>query len=314
MKVIGPAASSPVSGRGHLSGQEALPPSRQHVNLRQATFPLAPLKVTCRSVSRGRRLREGDRRRAAVVEATNGVLEALNFLSGVEGGSDARIHPVSLAEAPPVVQQIHGAVSSVDFEQVGEEASLKAVLRGRGGDYESSDSTQGALASFSVHALALPESTAQAPLVYDLLEGDEQAQQNVKEPERLLRNADEVAALIKEHGDIQTYVDPVLRSSRRHYVSFCRKMFRAGLCRPTFVCKETVGIFSCGRREGHRCASYLTRGGATAASGRHHPCLSSPPRASPTSPSMVTVARSRRVHSGLGLLWPSPTCRTPSIT
>ena len=131
---VGAAASSPAFGRGDSSGQEALPPSRQHVNSRQVIFPLAPLKVPCRSVSRGRRLREGDRRRAAVVEATNGVLGALNFLSGVEGGCDARIQPVDLAEAPAVVQQIHGAVSSVDFEQVGEEASLKAVLRDRGGD------------------------------------------------------------------------------------------------------------------------------------------------------------------------------------
>ena len=57
-----------------------------------------------------------------------------------------------------------------------------------------------------------------------------------------------MAALVKEQGDIKPYVDPVLRSSRRRYIAFCRRMFSAGLCRATNRCKETVGIFFVGRK------------------------------------------------------------------
>ena len=129
------------------------------------------------------------------------------------------------------------------------------MLRGRGGDFESSDPSQGALASFSIHALSLPESTATAPLVYDLLEGDPEAQQNVKEPQRLLRHTSDVEAMVKEQGDIKPYVDPVLKASRRHYIAFCRRMHSAGLCCPTTTCKEVVGIFFVWKRIVSRCAS-----------------------------------------------------------
>ena len=51
-----------------------------------------------------------------------------------------------------------------------------------------------------------------------LLEGDREAQRNVKEPQRLLRDTGDVDAMIKEQGDIKPYVDPVLSSSRRHHI------------------------------------------------------------------------------------------------
>ena len=79
--------------------------------------------------------------------------------------------------------------------------------------------------------------------MHDLLKGDPTAQQQVNEPQRLLRDISDVQRLIDEHGDIRPYVDPLLSSSRRHYVAFCRRMMKAGLCRPSFNMEETVGIF-----------------------------------------------------------------------
>ena len=79
--------------------------------------------------------------------------------------------------------------------------------------------------------------------MHDLLKGDPTAQQQVNEPQRLLRDTGDVQRLIEEHGDIRPYVHPLLSSSRRHYVAFCRRMFGAGLCRPSLNMEETVGIF-----------------------------------------------------------------------
>ena len=68
-------------------------------------------------------------------------------------------------------------------------------------------------------------------MVHDLLMGDSTAQQQVKEPQRLMRDPGDVEQLVREHGEITPYIDPVLSSSRRHYVAFCRRMLKIGLCR-----------------------------------------------------------------------------------
>ena len=203
---------------------------------------LTTLQMPGAGYPRGRRHREGAAREGAVVKAVNESVNALNFMGWHQVGAvGAGIHPpVSLARAPSAVQRIHQHISEVDFELCGEKASLKAVLRGQGGDYASDDLTQCALTSFSIHSLSVPSSTVSAPLVYDLPVGDPEAQQTVKEPQRLLRSEEEVIAMVAELGDITPYVDPILLSSRRRYMSFCRRMFKAGLCRPTRCYKDYV--------------------------------------------------------------------------
>ena len=52
-------------------------------------------------------------------------------------------------------------------------------------------------------------------MVHDLLVGDAGAQQQAKEPQRLLRDPAEVEQMVMEHGDIGPYVDPVLSSSHQ---------------------------------------------------------------------------------------------------
>ena len=160
-----PAMPSPTTGHGFRFGQGSPTEDSMHDNSQHcASFPLPHLEEPRQARSRGRRLRERARKEAAVFKATNEVVDSLNFLGGEVNRAAAGIQPaISLAEAPPALQTLHEVCLGVDFEPAGEEASLKAVLRGRGGDYENSDPTQGALASFSLHALALPESTATAP-------------------------------------------------------------------------------------------------------------------------------------------------------
>ena len=185
-----PAALDLASGCGAVFGAGGLPPNSQHGNSFHSDFPLPRLKQAGRARPRGHRPRDCVRRQAAVIRATNEAIGALNFLSGGEVKIGTGIRPAAtfeLPEAPAVVQRLHDVIDKVEFEPLGQEASLKAMLRGRGGEYENSDLAQRSLASFNIHALALPESTATAPLVYDLLEGDLEAQQSVKEPERLLR-------------------------------------------------------------------------------------------------------------------------------
>ena len=175
---IGDAVLGMPDGRGAGCRAGGSPPNSMHGNSRTLDFPLPLLEIPPPASSRSRRQCDRSRKEAAVFRATNDAIGALNFMGGGEVSVDSVIHPVSLAEAPQVVQRLHAAVGQMDFEPAGEEASLKAMLRGRGGDYEASDPSQGALASFSIHALSLPETTASAPLVYDLLAGDPEAQQN----------------------------------------------------------------------------------------------------------------------------------------
>ena len=84
-------------------------------------------------------------------------------------------------------------------------------------------------------------------MAYDLLTGDSTAQQQVKEPQRLMRDAGDVEQLVREHGDIKPYIDPVLSSSRRHYVAFCRRMLKIGFCRRM---EEVVGMFFVWEKKG----------------------------------------------------------------
>ena len=142
-----------------------------------------------------------------------------------------------------LLQEVSAQVKHGDFDQIGEEAALSSLLRGRGGDYECSDPSQGSLASFNIHALSLPTTTSGAPMVRDLLMGDAESQQSVDEPQRLLRDTGDFERLSREHGEIRSYVDPVLSNSRRHYLAFVRRMLEIGLCRPCFHMQETVGIF-----------------------------------------------------------------------
>ena len=88
-----------------------------------------------------------------------------------------------------------------------------------------------------------PRDDRWGPKVHDLLMGDSTAQQQVEEPQRLRRDPGDVEQLVREHGDIKPYIDPVLSSSRRHYVAFCRRMLKVGLCRPSFRMEEVVGVF-----------------------------------------------------------------------
>ena len=211
-----------------------------HFNSPLLTFPLPRLIEPGVEPGRGRRSLAASRRATAVTRATNEVLEALDFLNGEEERSDVVIHRplVAPSDAPEPIRALYDTVCATDFEPVGEEAALKSLLRGRGGDYESSDPTQGSLASFSLHALSLPETTASAPLVRDLRTGDATAQQQVEEPQRLLRDIDEYELMVKENGGIKPYVDPILQSSCSHYISFCRRMYSAGLCRPILTAKR----------------------------------------------------------------------------
>ena len=234
------AVRGPPSAHGETLGHGALAPKGMHSNL----FVDSPLpRLTVPEACDGRRPSTAARKARAVVRATNDALDALDFMNGNGWKPQTGIRSCILHEAPPELRQVHAKVESTDFDQIGEEAALASLLRGRGGDYQCSDPTQGSLASFNIHALSLPETTAGAPLVHDLLEGDPTAQQQLNEPQRLLRDIGDEQRLIDEHGDIHPYVDPVLKSSRRHYVAFCRKMLSAELCRPSFSMKETVGVF-----------------------------------------------------------------------
>jgi hypothetical protein len=160
---------------------------------------------------------------------------------------------VAPSDATEPIRALYDTVSATEFEPVGEEAALPSLLRGRGGDYESSDPAQGSLASFSLHALSLPETTASAPLVRDLLTGDATAQQQVEEPQRLLRDIDEYELMVKENGDIKPYVDSILQSSSRHY------NFSADECTPlvfagrVLIAKRLLAFSLSGRRGGSRC-------------------------------------------------------------
>ena len=78
--------------------------------------------------------------------------------------------------------------------------------------------------------------------------GDSAAQQQVEEPQRLMRDPGDVEQLVREHGEIKPYIDPALSSSRHHCVVFCRRMTKVGLCRPIFRMDEVVGVFSFGKR------------------------------------------------------------------
>ena len=215
-----------------------------HFNLLADDGGLPRVEIPDRRCQKGQRPSASNCQIRAVARATNDALDALDFMNGRYPNSAGRNSAVPLHETPHCVRDLHRRVGHCAFDNVGEEAALKQLLRGRGGDYEGgADPSQGSLASFYIHGLSVPDTTAGAPMARDLLHGDPTNQQFLDEPQRLMRDEGDVEQMIRDFGDITPYVDPILKSSRRHYLAFCKRMLKAGLCRPSFKMREIVGIF-----------------------------------------------------------------------
>ena len=59
----------------------------------------------------------------------------------------------------------------------------------------------------------------------------------------MLRPHEQVKLLDSPYGAIVSYVDPVLKESRRHYVGFVRRLYDIGLAVVCFDPAEFVGLF-----------------------------------------------------------------------
>ena len=98
---------------------------------------------------------------------------------------------------------------------------------------------QGALAPYQPSLFSVPDDTSHAPMARDIV--SEKARSFLDGIERMLRPADESHALDPLDWPITSYVDPVLASSRRHYVGFVKRMHKCGLAVLCWEPLEFVG-------------------------------------------------------------------------
>ena len=213
-------------------------------------FPLPPLRQlagvdTCGSASRlvKRALRDA-----------NACLSALNWLSGCKARSPFLFATSASTRLPQRLAAIQHEVSAricrlcweraeVELDLSPKEALL-SLLRGRG-LYEST-TAYSTLAAYKSSAVSLPESVKGAAMLLDLLpEGARRFLVGMEE--KMLRNNREREELLESCG-IQPYSDRRLVGSRREYSRFIRRLRDLGLVHFTRSPKESVGVFSSGRK------------------------------------------------------------------
>ena len=201
-------------------------------------FPLGYLPVP--SVDGSGVQRRRARRQAARIREANEAIFGLNFLAGYGTSHREQAAGVGNSLQVAAVDDILGRVDEGGFDQCSGEGSLREILRGRAG-YDSDTTAQGSLAPYQPTLLAVPGDVSQAPFARDIVgPGARSFLDGIK---RMLRPDEQVKLLDSLHGAIVSYVDPVLKNSRRHYVGFVKRLFDIKLA---VVCPEpaeSVGIF-----------------------------------------------------------------------
>ena len=151
-----------------------------------------------------------------------------------------------IADIFDLVDEVPG---SLDGSQ---EGSFREILRGRAG--YAADTTQRFLAPYQPTLLAVSLDTSQAPFARDIV--SDEARSNLDGIERMMRPEEQTNSLDSLYGAITSYIDPVLKRSRRHYVCLPKRLHAAVVCLEP---AEFVGIFVVykqNRQEGHSIDSW----------------------------------------------------------
>ena len=175
-----------------------------------ALFPLPYLPVP--SVDGQGVHRRRARRRAARIREANESIFGLNFLAGYGPPPDQQAVEAKNSVQAAVIDDILSLVDEGGDDVCSEEGSFREILRGRAG-YDSDTTAQGSLAPYQPTLLAVPGDVSQAPFARDIVGPG--ARSYLNGIKRMLRPDEQVRLLDSLHGDIVSYIDPVLKRSIR---------------------------------------------------------------------------------------------------
>ena len=186
-------------------------------------------------------------RRRRILRDANLAIDGLNFLSGTSrrpGGWSpsakslekfASIHSEMLHRVVTCTSQWHDDRSAPSIE-----ASLKEILKGRGGYAPAS--AQASLAPYEYEKVSLPGDVHDAPRLTSLLSSSD-SRVLMGYQQHMLRDLAEVRRINNELGEAGLYVDPKLRGRKSSCAVLVRRLHVLGMVRYSLTRKEDVGVF-----------------------------------------------------------------------
>ena len=209
-------------------------------------FPLPTLHEEDSSLRFSRRSAQRRARRINFSRDANETINALNWMAGASqhgGAFRPSLRQQEILDRVQVACRSCLTLPDGTSSPITPEAAFRELLRGSS-VYEVAGTT---LASFKLERVSLPESVHNCPQVGDLL--PDSARQYLEVPERMLKPEVTELDVISQ---VTPYMDPLLRTSTKHYKALITKLNAIGYLNFTLKPRARAGVFFVKKSDGIR--------------------------------------------------------------